>query len=232
MDVFNFRITIEFSLKLKDWLYMKLVKETDKSKFIRYFLGTLYSPNNTFNQLMSDENRLKYGMIAIFVVGIIYGISCFIGWLNGYFPEYPVPTLAGIGPMSAQEDYYGLQAFLTPFYTLLIFIIFGSFSQLIARSLGGKGTYEDTIALSAFITVTQIPFFWIPETFMMVFNFFSILIANPIINELRHFITFSWMFFLGFLAIRSIHQLDNRKTFLITICGFIPMFFVAITYIR
>ncbi len=209
-------------MKNKEW-------KTKFNKIFHYSVGVLYSPYKTFRELSEDPKRLHYSLIVIFFVGILYGISAIIGYYNGFQPIYPVPTMAFIGPVCPAEEYYFWMGLLNPLTNLLIIMVFASFAQLIGHMLGGKGTFEDTLALIGFVTIAQIPLFWIPETIIFIVGIDFLI---PLIHNIRHIITFLWIFILSAIAIKVCHKLSNIKTLLTTILAYIPMIIIALTYIR
>jgi hypothetical protein len=137
--------------------------------------------------------------------------------------------MAFIGPVCPTAEYYFWMGLLNPFINLLIILVFVSFAKLIRYFLGGTGTFEDTLALVGFVTMTQIPLFWIPETIIFIS---CVDFLPPLIHNLRHIISFLWMFTLSSIAIKFSHNLSNIKTLITTLLAYIPMIIVALTYIR
>ena len=114
-------------------------------------------------------------------------------------------------------------------------MVYASFTQLAARALGGQGTFEDTLALLGFITILQIPLMWIPETIIFITGTPQTLwfiFGNPFIDSLRQVATFIWVLFVSIIAVKNAHRIPLIKSTAATLVGFIPMTFVALTYIR
>ena len=53
-------------------------------QFFRYVLGTLFSPRRTFITLLTDSHRLYHGTGAALLLGILYTIIVYFGYLNGF----------------------------------------------------------------------------------------------------------------------------------------------------
>ncbi|TLN02139.1 hypothetical protein FDZ71_13250, partial [bacterium] len=171
----------------------------------------------------------------VMFVAALYGVSVFAGYLNGFYPEPPVPTITPWGGLAPQREYYLWLAILNPFFNLLIIVVYAAFVQLAARALGGQGAFEDTFALLSFVTVVQIPLMWIPETILFVSGSREILwfvFGNPLVDSMRQTVTFVWILCVSVVAVKNAHRLSPLSSAAAALVGFAPMTFVALTYIR
>jgi hypothetical protein len=206
-----------------------------RKQFLAHFLGVIFSPTKTFHKLATERHRLKYGLSVMMFVAVLYSLSALIGYFNGFYPQYPVPTIAPFGNLIPQEEYYLWVSILNPFFNLLILVVYASFTQLAAKALGGQGTFEDTLALLGFVTILQIPLMWIPETIIFISgtpHTLWFIFGNPFVDNLRQVATFIWALLVSIIAVKSAHQIPLLKSTVATLVGFIPMTFVALTYIR
>jgi hypothetical protein len=76
---------------------------------------------------------------------------------------------------------------------------------------------------------------WIPETIIFISGTPQTLwfiFGNQLVDNLRHVITFIWMLLVSMIAVKNAHQIPLLKSAAATLVGFIPMTFVALTYIR
>jgi len=77
-------------------------------KYSFYALGIIIRPKQTIDNLVKDSNHLKVGLFGVITLGILYSISCFVGYLQGIQPSNSLLRL----PL---ESYYLYEAsFMLP----------------------------------------------------------------------------------------------------------------------
>jgi hypothetical protein len=112
--------------------------------------GTLYTrafvrPRRTLDALVAHDRALSYAGIATGITALTYTLVYFFLAHNGGRPTEFRPWLA----ISA-EDYYHWNLFLHLPSILLAWVSAAGFTQLLARGLGGRGSFEHTLAVLGF----------------------------------------------------------------------------------
>ncbi len=112
-----------------------------KSSFLHYYLHAFIRPQRTFNQLMADPRRLKFGIYFITIPAVLY-IFVYI-FLNhgGGAPSVFTPWLN-----IPKEVYYFYNRFLTAPSFYIAWILAAGVVQLFSKTFNSKGTFEDTLA--------------------------------------------------------------------------------------
>jgi hypothetical protein len=108
-----------------------------------YFGRFVRHPVRTWAQLLADPARLRYGFVAVLVVGVGYGITEGGIALSGGMPS--TPWLA-IPP----GDYFKWEALFSAPVTVLSWILAAGVIHLLSKLVGGHGTFDDTLALLGF----------------------------------------------------------------------------------
>ena len=132
--------------------------------FLGYIVGMAARPVSTTRRLLVEPNRLRHGVFACLLLGTLYTVSVFIGFLNGFGavvePILPIPP----------SEYYLWETFFTIPVFFAILVTAGAVTQFISHGLQGTGAFKDTFSvLSLGITLPTILLLWIPETLVLVF---------------------------------------------------------------
>jgi len=208
---------------------------TKARQFAAYAWGTLLRPGTTFEKLLAEPLPIVYGSLAILLVGALYTITVIIGYLNGF----GAPTLPFL-PIAA-KDYYLYEAFFTIPVFWICALILAAVVQFFSVFSGGKGKFEDGVAIAGFsLFITIIPFMWIPETIMVVFNLHlpgaeltGTIGLDPTVDLIfRQCGTVLWQLAVTLIGVRKVQRLSWGKTLLIGLIGFIVYVVVFWTYIR
>lgn len=202
--------------------------------FLFYVWGTLIHPRAAFDRLLAEPNPLVYGGLAILLVGILYTIAQFVGYLNGFGPCWK-PFL----PI-AEKEYYFYQTFFTIPVFWLTTLVFASVVQFFSGFFGGKGKFEDCVAVFGFsLHITMIPLMLIPETIMFIFNFHlpgdelcGTTGLGPVADTVRMGAAALWPVIVTFIGLKEVHQYSWLKTILIGLIGLVSYEIVFWTYIR
>lgn len=91
------------------------------------------------------------------------------------------------------------------------------------------------MSLLGFVTVLEIPLMWIPETILFVSeapHTLWFIFANPMVDNARQIATFLWVFLVSLIALNNAHKISLLRSAVVTMVGFVPMAFVALTCIR
>lgn len=126
-------------------------------------VGMALRPQRTTIRLLEHPHRLGQGIAACLLMGVLYTISVFVGYLHGFGavmqPWLPIPA----------ADYYLWETFFTVPAFFLILGTAGAATQWTARALRGRGTFNDTFSvLSLGIVFPTFLLMWVPETLMLV----------------------------------------------------------------
>ena len=205
------------------------------NQFASYAWGTLVHPNATFEKLLAEAKPIAYGGFSILLVGALYTLTTGIGYMNG-FGAYTIPFL----PVSP-EDYYFYQIFFTIIVFGLCALIFAAVVQFFSVFVGGKGTFENVVAVAGFsLYMTIVPFMWIPETIMFVGNLHSPL--SPLIGTIglhpaldlfgRQGGTVLWQLIVTIIGVKKVQQYSWLKAMVIGLVGMIFYEVIFWTYIR
>jgi hypothetical protein len=62
--------------------------------FKDYYIGTLLRPRQTFDALLADNRRLRFGLLAISINTILYNLVYIFLWSRGGAPSSFTPWLA------------------------------------------------------------------------------------------------------------------------------------------
>jgi hypothetical protein len=108
-----------------------------------YFAAFVRHPTRTWAQLLDDPARLRYGFLAVLTVGLGYAVTIVgIAWSGGT----PSPPWVAIPP----AEYFKWEALFVAPVTLLCWVLAGGVVYLLSKPFGGRGTFDDTLALLGF----------------------------------------------------------------------------------
>lgn len=115
--------------------------------FATYYTGTARQPRATFDRLLLDPQRLRYGGFALLSNAAFYTVVYVFLVMGGGRPTVFAPWLA-IEP----EVYYRFDVVILAPSMAMSWLMAAAIVQIVGRALGGKGTFEDTLALLGFAT--------------------------------------------------------------------------------
>ena len=132
--------------------------------FKDYYFGTFIRPRRTFDLLLKDERRLKFGFFAIVLNAFLYTfIYIFLTIAKGA-PSSFEPWLAVPQEVYSSYNRFGLAPSM-----LGCWIRAAGVAHLFSRLLAGKGSFEDTLSVFGF-GITIATFFALlhdlPDTFL------------------------------------------------------------------
>lgn len=197
----------------------------DAKKLAGYVFGTLVRPGRTFSLLLKEKRPMAYGLACVLLVGVLYSISVAFGYLNG-FGAMVQPFI----PIGA-KDYYLYETFFTVPAYLLAALTFAAVAQSLSALSGGKGRFEDCVAVSGFaLYATILPLMWVPETILMVF---IPTLKFPFAPDIaRQVLTFVWQAAVVTIGVRKAQDLSWGKTVAISAVAYVAYFAIFWTYIR
>lgn len=113
--------------------------------FKDYLFGTLFRPRRTFDLLLADERRLKFGFIAISINALVYTLVYIFLTIAGGAPSSFDPWLA-----VPKDVYYSYNRFWLAPSMFGCWILAAGVAHLLSRLFSGKGSFEDTLSVFGF----------------------------------------------------------------------------------
>jgi hypothetical protein len=102
-------------------------------------------PRRTFEALMADSRRLKFGALAVLVPAVLYTLFYYMASAAGGAPSTFKPWLA-----IPIEDYFYWERYIVAPSMLLSWIVAAALAQLLSRLFSGKGSFEDNLSVFGF----------------------------------------------------------------------------------
>lgn len=115
------------------------------NSFGDYYLAAIRRPRGTFNSLMSDRHRLRFGVLALLIPATGYTLVYVFLSAGGGAPSSFMPWLA-----IPAEDYFFYNQFLLLPSMFTCWILAAGVAQLLSRPFSGKGSFEDNLAVFGF----------------------------------------------------------------------------------
>ncbi len=110
--------------------------------FFAVYAAAFVHPKRAMAALLEEPRRLRWGAYGVAVTAVTYTLVYFFLSQNGGRPTVFTPWLA-----IPAEVYYRYNLALHVPSILLAWVAAGGFAQLAARALGGRGAFEDTLAV-------------------------------------------------------------------------------------
>jgi len=197
-------------------------------KFLSYCWGTIARPDSTFRGVKEERNKVAYGFAAVMLLSILYSVTVLIGYVRGMSPLGYEPFLK-----IPAESYYLWQTIFTIPVGLIGWILFAGSAQLLSKSLGGRGTFEDNLAVLGLPFILMLPFSWLPET--MVAIFVPAWSGMPVWNTIDFIligISTLWFLIVSVIALKQAQNLSPGRAFFATLISLVPAIGVQITYLH
>jgi hypothetical protein len=120
--------------------------------FKDYYIGTLFRPRQTFDALLADDRRLKFGLLAISINAVLYNLVYVFLWSGGGAPSSFTPWLA-----VPKDVYYFYNQFWLAPSMFGCWILAAGVAHLLSLIFSGKGSFEDTLSVFGFgITIATL----------------------------------------------------------------------------
>ena len=113
--------------------------------FTSYLVGTLLQPRKTFELLMTDTRRLKFGLAAISINALVYTLVYVFLTIGGGAPSSFTPWLA-----VPKEVYYFYNRFWLAPSMFCCWILAAGVAHLLSKLFSGQGSFEDTLSALGF----------------------------------------------------------------------------------
>ena len=120
--------------------------------FRNYLFGTLFHPRRTFDRLLVDGRRLKFGFYAMLICAAVYTLVYIFLTMGGGAPSAFTPWLN-----VAKDVYYFYNRFWLAPSMLCGWILSAGVAYLLSRLVSGKGSFDDLLGVFGFgITVATL----------------------------------------------------------------------------
>lgn len=113
--------------------------------FRDYYFGIIIRPRRTFDLLVLDSRRLRFGLLALLITIILYTLVYVFLTIGGGAPSTFTPWLA-----IPAEDYYKYNQFFLAPSMFAGWILAAGIAQLLSRPFSGKGSFEDNLSVFGF----------------------------------------------------------------------------------
>ena len=196
--------------------------------FARYYAGTARHAQRTFDELLLDRRRLQFGGLALLSNAAFYTLVYVFLVMGGGRPTVFAPWLA-IEP----ELYYRYELFMLAPSMVMSWLLAAAIVQIAGRALGGKGTFEDTLALLGFATAIASWWTLAHDLFTSGLGAFGVInqrAYEDAMSSATPFRTLLWMLMAGYLvtfvvlfakAVASAHGLRRGPAALVGTLGFV-----------
>jgi hypothetical protein len=115
------------------------------NSFKDYYFGVIFHPRRTFQALMADERRLKFGLLALLTNIVLYTLVYIFLNARGGAPSSFTPWLA-----IPKEVYYFYNRFMLAPSMAAGALLAAGVAQLLSRPFKGKGAFEDNLSTFGF----------------------------------------------------------------------------------
>jgi len=113
--------------------------------FKDYYLGAIVRPRRTFEALLNDDRRLRFGLLALALNAVLYTLVYVFLTIGNGAPAWLRPWLA-----IPADAYYSYNRFMLAPSMFMCWIVAAGVAQLLSRLLSGEGSFEDTLSVFGF----------------------------------------------------------------------------------
>jgi len=120
--------------------------------FTNYLFQSIFHPRRTFELLLQDQRRLKYGFFAMVISAVVYTLVYIFLTIGGGAPSSFDPWLT-----VPKDVYYSYNRFWLAPSMLGCWILASGVAYLLSRLVSGKGSFDDTLSVFGFgITIVTL----------------------------------------------------------------------------
>ncbi len=207
--------------------------------FSLLYLRTFVQPRRAFESVLMEPKRVRFGLYAVAITAFVYFLVYFFLSQNGGRPTVFRPWLA-----IPAEVYYRYNLYFVVPSIALSWISATGFAHLVARALGGTGSYEDTLAVLGF--GLSISSWWtglhdLVTTFLGYAGLIDQRAYEDAMSTPTPFRTMLWVLMIGYAAwfiltftkgIGAAHRLRVKSAAVSGIVGFVVYQFVFVVFNR
>ncbi len=188
---------------------------SNSMSFKDYLIGTLIRPGKTFELLIKDNRKLKFGFIALSINAFLYTLIYVFLTIGGGAPSSFDPWLA-----VPKNVYYFYNRFWLAPSMFGCWILAAGVAHLLSKLFSGKGSFEDTLSVFGF-EITIATFFAVlhdlPDSFLgaiglLDLRWYEVALNSPTIWRTILMILYSTgLFMLAFLSIKGVSASQKIK---------------------
>ncbi len=115
------------------------------ASFASYDLGAVLHPRPTFDALLTDPRRLKFGLLAMVINAVLYTLVYVFLYIGGGAPSTFKPWLA-----IPADVYYRYDRFILAPSMFGCWILAAGVAQLLSKPFKGRGTFENNLSVFGF----------------------------------------------------------------------------------
>jgi hypothetical protein len=196
--------------------------------FRDYYFGIIIRPRRTFDVLVSDSRRLRFGLWAILINIILYTLVYIFLTIGGGAPSSFTPWLA-----IPAEVYYPYNRFFLAPSMFAGWILAAGVAQLLSRPFSGKGSFEDNLSVFGFaISIASLASLLhdLPDSFLGAIGVINLSEYEVALNSPTIWRTILWilygLYFILFLllfpkGIGAAQRIRNGPAILVGVLAFI-----------
>jgi hypothetical protein len=207
--------------------------------FKSYYFGTLLHPRRTFDALMADPRRLRFGLLAMAINAVLYTFVYIFLTIGGGAPSTLTPLLS-----IPKDVYYRYDRFILAPSMFGAWILAGGVAHLLSKLFSGKGSFDDT--LSAFGFAIGIPSLFsllhdLPDSFLgavglLDLKWYEVALNSPTIWRAILWTLYGLSFLFFFLlfpkAVDASQRLKPAPAILVGVLGYLLYQFVFLIFNR
>jgi hypothetical protein len=207
--------------------------------FKDYYFGTIFRPRKTFEALMADSRRLKFGLVALLLNAFLYTLVYVFLTIGGGAPSSFTPFLA-----IPKDVYYFYDQFILLPSMFLCWIAAAGTAQLLSHLVSGKGSFEDTLSVlgfAIFIACLASLLHDLPDSFLGAIGLldqreYEIALSSPTIWRVILLTLYSlsilWFLVLFPIGIRAAQRIKLGPAILVGVPAYIVYQFIFVIFNR
>jgi hypothetical protein len=207
--------------------------------FKDYYFGVIFHPRRTFEALMADKRRLKFGLLALLTNIVLYTLVYIFLTLRHGAPSSFTPWLA-----IPKEDYYFYDRFMLAPSMFAAALLAAGVAQLLSRLFKGKGTFEDTLSAFGFaIAIASLASLLhdLPDTFLGAIGLLDLRWYETALNSPTIWRTILWtLYILSFIlflllfpmAVAAAQKIKRAPAIFVGVLAFFVYQFVFLIFNR
>lgn len=216
---------------------MRTAGGTRKGSFWEYYGGVFTGPRRAFAGLLTNPRRLRYGAGALLISALLYSFVILLLALAGGEPV--IPPLLDI----PAQDYYSVQVFMMAPVMFAAWMLASGVVHVLSKPLGGRGTFEDTLALLGFGTVPPTYVTLVPDGVSGALSLLGVIGPDPLlwttqpgfgqVLSLGYLALYVlWFFALFPIAVAAAQKLSRRRSIVAGIVGFLVYQSLLLIFVR
>ena len=178
-----------------------------------YALGIIIRPSRTVRNLLENPNRLKIGLFGVLTLGILYSISCLIGYAQGIHPTGAWLNI----PLESYYLYEGI--FMIP-VALTSWLLMGCVIYFMLPRTHLR--FEDVLGVIGLpYGILVLPFMWLPEIIVTI-GFPHLWGSDPLwltIEPIRIALGTIWIYLVCALSVKELYRISWSRALAVTLVG-------------